>query len=97
MKKLQEIVNRCKGSVTVEVNPHKDIYMTPEAFLSEAGSDLDNTHTDVVLQMIANNTIVIVDFYPRTPVAFERVYHWDIDMAMDIVLSLLNDEVKWKE
>lgn len=36
------------------------------------------------------NSIIDLHFYPDTPIAFYKVYHYDLEKAIDKALSILN-------
>lgn len=39
--------------------------------------------SDVLNGMIDNDTIIIIQFFPKTPVGSFTIYHYDIDKAFD--------------
>ena len=88
MEKLKELVSLCKASVEISVNDHKDYYESVEQHINE--KERENIKTDVFDEMVKRNTIVKVQAYPHTPIGCYVVYHYDIDMAVDITL----DDVK---
>jgi hypothetical protein len=87
--KLKELLSRCKCGVYLSVNEHRDLYRTAEAHLDElAGYECPPTIRDDVRQkMIETDTIVELQFYPNTPVGFNRVYHYDLGAALDEALA----------
>lgn len=96
MDKLKTLVERCKASVSVEVNNHRGVYMTLDQWFEEedllghsVAKDLD---PDVRAKMIELDTLVVVQFYPHTPVGFYVVVHYDIDLALDQALACLDEE-----
>ena len=42
-------------------------------------------------KMIETDTIVNIQFYPKTPVGSYSVYHYDLDMALDLALECLKE------
>lgn len=69
---LDALIKRCNGSVTLEINPHRDVYLTVEAWLREQylgpwhacsptldGMDPEQRDCD---------SLVVLTFYPDTPV-----------------------------
>lgn len=92
--KLKEVISRCKASVRVEVNEHRDYYMTAEASLTELDERGDRPleiAPEVRAEMIRTNTIVNLHFYPHTPIGFYEIYHYDLDTALDEALACLNN------
>ena len=93
-EKLQELISRCKCSVTVSVNDHRDYYRS----VSEALIELDicmqgiEINEDVRAKMIELDTIIEVRFYPDTPISFYLVYHFDLELALDEALACLGEK-----
>lgn len=101
MSELAELVRRCKASVTVTVNDHRDYYQTVEDWLKERidreladGDEItpEEITPEKKAKMIETDTIVCVHFYPNTPVGFNLVYHYDVDMAITEALESLGEE-----
>lgn len=92
--KLKELVSRCKASVTLTVNEHRDYYMSAEASLKELDERGDMPlaiEPEVRAEMIRTNTIVNLHFHPHTPIGFYEIYHYDLDAALDEALACLNN------
>lgn len=89
MDKLKELLSRCKCSVTLTVNDHRDYYETAEQALDEAaGQDsLPEIEPEIRAAMIAADTIIKLQFYPTTPIGFYSIWHHDLDAALDIALG----------
>ena len=51
---------------------------------------MEDIESDVYEKMKELNTIVELQYYPDTPVGFYKVYHYDIEKAIDEALSSLN-------
>jgi hypothetical protein len=96
MDKLKELFELCAGSVTVIHNEHKDFYQTVEQFLndqernSDDGIDLDD---DVRKFMVDRNHMITLHAYPKTPIGFYTVYHWDLLIAVDKMLDAIKKEL----
>lgn len=88
--KLQALISKCKASVSVNVNYHKDIYMTVEQYLDDQ-FDGDMPDSEIKQEMIKRDTVIYLHFYPETPIGFYSFYHYDIDMALDRALKILED------
>ena len=93
--KLNLLISKCKASVTVSVNDHKDCYTTAAKEIADSKVDphsmLDEASEEVHEEMAKRDTIIVVQFYPRTPVGFYNVAHYDLDMALDECLEILNE------
>ncbi len=95
MNKFEKILKRCKCGVYLEINIHRDDYMTAEERLDQremVGGDLNITD-EVKQEMIKTNTIVELTFYPDTPVGSFSIYHYDLDAVLDQALDCLDIEV----
>lgn len=46
---------------------------------------------EVFYEMVKRDTVVRVKAYPQTPISFFVVYHYDIDMAIDIALETVKN------
>lgn len=89
MEKLQKLIDKCKCGVRITVNGHRDYYETVEQHLSE--EDLEDIDPNVYQKMKELNKIVVIQYYPDTPIGFYKIYHYDIEMAIDKALLSLND------
>ena len=94
MKKLKELLSKCQGSVSINVNQHKAYYQSVEHYIKEqvlSNSNLINEiGLDVHEEMKKTNTVIEIDAYPATPIGSYTVIHYDIDKAVDIMLSHIN-------
>ncbi len=90
---MKELITKCKASVTISVNEHRNCYETVrEKFNSGPDADFrEEIDEDVFNKMVETDTIIEIQFYPNTPVGFYRVYHYDIEKAIDQALSILNE------
>lgn len=83
MEKFKELVSLCKAGVSISVNCHKDYYESVEQYVDQ---DVKDINKDVFDEMVKRDTIVKVQAYPKTPIGFYDIYHYDIDKAVDIAL-----------
>ena len=86
MEKLKQLVSKCKASVEISINTHKDYYESVAKHVAKERVD-----KDILDVMIAKDTVIAVSFYPDTPIGFYTVYHYDIDLAMDAALNILKE------
>lgn len=95
MDKLQKLIQRCKNSVNLTVNSHRDYYETATDNLKEYeenhGEKL-NIPLDVRKIMEETNTVINLQFYPDTAIGSYDLYHFDIDKILDIALEILGIE-----
>ncbi len=85
MKKLQDLIKNTKCSISINVNHHRDFYETIEQYIKP--NDREDISDDVWAKMIELDTCVRLQVYPNTPIGFYVVYHYDVEMAIDIALS----------
>ena len=88
---MKELVDLCKCSVGVEIDRFKDFYEGFDDYVenNEIAKDVD---PEILKEMRKRNTIVDVHFYPDTPVGFYEVYHYDLDMAIDIAIKVMREK-----
>lgn len=89
MDKLKELLSKCKCSVELEVNRHKDFYETVEQNIEE--EERKEIEKEVWDKMVELNTIVSLHFYPDTPIGFYKIYHYDLDKCLEEALSIISD------
>ena len=93
--KLKVLVGKGKGSVSIQVNDHKDCYETVEQAIGESLGDphtmFGETDQLLIEEMIKRDEMVKIQFYPHTPVGFYVVCHYDLDLALDQCLEILNE------
>lgn len=101
MSKLQTLIKKCKCGVFVTVNEHRDYYQSAENAIkdinereSEHGAAADFIGKDLAEKMIETDTIIDIQFYPNTPIGFNKVYHYDLDKALDEALSTFEDDTQ---
>ena len=87
--KLKDLLARCKCGVFLTVNQHRDYYETAENTLDEAqGHECPpEIEDDVRRVMIETDTIIRIQFYPRTPSSSYEIWHHDLDAALDEALA----------
>jgi hypothetical protein len=93
MEKLETLIEKCKCGVHITVNAHRDYYETVEQHFKSnpiTEEDLEDIEPDVYDKMKELNTIIELQYYPDTPIGFYKVYHYDIEKAIDEALSSLN-------
>ncbi len=87
MEKLRELIKKVKCSVYIDINSHKDYYETIEKHIKP--DDREDISNEVWDKMIELDTCVRLQVYPETPVGFYVIYHYDVEMAIDIALNQL--------
>ena len=90
MEKFKELVSLCKASVEISVNDHKHYYESVEQHISK--EQREDIEKEVFEEMVKRDTVVRVQAYPHTPIGFFVVYHYDIDLAVDIALDAVKND-----
>mgnify|MGYP000091143788 CR=1 FL=1 len=89
MNKLQELLDKCNCGVYLTVNQHRNYYLSVDEHLNDMEIGSDDLDQETRYKMVELNTIIEIQFYPDTPIGFYRVYHYDLDKAIDEALSCL--------
>lgn len=93
MTTLQQLISGCKASVLISVNEHINDHRSIAEYITDARSyQSDLPSAAMEAEMIARNTVVEIQFYPRTPICFYKVWHWDVELGLIEALSLLNSD-----
>jgi hypothetical protein len=92
--KLGSLLARCKCSVQLTVNGHRDVYDTPEDRLAEfekweCPPEID---ADVRAGILRTGNILELQFYPDTPIGAYYIVHHDLDAALADALECLGIE-----
>ncbi len=92
MSKLKELCDRCKSSVYVTVNDHRGYHQTAEKYIDQALSEPEPLEIDPRMraEMIRRDSIVRCQFYPRNSVGFEEIWHYDVDVCIELCLDFLD-------
>ncbi len=94
MDKLKLLMSKCKCSVTLMINDHRDNYDTAEQALKDDQDrqQLIEVTPDVKQMMIWTDTIISLQFYPDTPIGSYSIYHYDLDACLDQALECFDIE-----
>ncbi len=94
MEKLKELISKCKSSVYLTVNNHKTDYCSVEDYFKNYinGEYLEDIEDEVFNKMVETDTIIDLHFYPHSSVGFTKVFHYDLELALDEALESLKEE-----
>ena len=85
---LQKLLDICKCEIALTINEHRNVYQTASDAIKELeGRDFIDASEEVKAEMIARDTIIELQYYPNTPVGFNLIHHYDLDMAIDMALN----------
>lgn len=90
--KLKRITELCKNSISIQINDHKGYYITARQEIIKRDDWYSQTPIEVIEQMILTDTIISIQCYPRTPVSFYIINHYDLELALDEMLKILENE-----
>jgi hypothetical protein len=93
MSNLKELINKCKASVTIDMNQHRDSYQTVKEYMEEKNLYIEDLINDIepsiYEQMQKSNTIIEIQAYPNTPIGSYTIFHYDIDEAIKMMLNTI--------
>jgi ferritin-like protein len=86
---LEFIASRCQCEVSVEINSHRNFCESVLDYLRGPDDSTDDIAPDVLNEMVARNSLVVVQFYPDTPIGFYAVRHYDLKAALQIAADIV--------
>ena len=93
MNTLEDVVKHCRAAVHLTINDHTTGYQSVADYVIEISGRDNDYFSDVSpeekQEMIAANTVVELQFYPRTPIGFYRIYGSTIQSVVDKAMSIL--------
>ena len=92
MCKLQQLLDRCKCGVHIDVNEHKNIYQSIEDAVEELydfGNDPEILD-EIKSEILKRDNLIQIQFYPDTTVGSYSITHYDLDVALDQALECLD-------
>ena len=97
MEKLNQLVGKCIPKVVdVNINSHRPIYETVEQYLmchfNNEQEMIEDIGEDVLNEMINTNYIIEIFFCPYTVIGHVMIFHYNLDMALDLALKYFKNE-----
>lgn len=99
MNELKQLLAKCKASVTITANNHRDYYQSVEEYLKKRamlegieGDFIEEIGVEVFEEMKASDTVIEVRAYPDSPISFFEVFHHDIEEALRIALNSIEGQ-----
>lgn len=94
MNKLQQIIDKCKCGIYLEINKNRDYYQTVEEEIKEIQNmiSIDEIEPEMIKKMIKHNSLISLQFYPNSPVGFCIIYHYDLESILDWALKILKED-----
>lgn len=88
---MEEIIQKCKCGIYLSVNQYRDYYQSIEDAVKEErernSMDIDD---ELAARMIAEKSLISLQFYPNTPVGFYIVYGTTLDEVVTKAKSVIN-------
>ena len=91
MRTLQDLGRRCKGDVTVHINPHYGDYQTIKEYLDERRGLESGLYKDAE-EPKEGDSLYELQFYPRTPISFYFLVGFSLDDLVAEAHRLLDEE-----
>ena len=86
---MEEIIKKCKCSVTLNVNDYRDCYQTIKEAIEEENRNEPIIEPELAERMIKENMFISLQFYPDTPIGFYKVYGTTFKEVVDKALLIL--------
>jgi hypothetical protein len=86
---MKELINKCKCSISLKINEYRDYYETIEQFVEDTnqGRDEPIIDSEMAQQMIRDNMVIELQFYPDTPIGFYRIFGTSLDEVINEALE----------
>lgn len=90
--KLQQLIEKTKCIITLEINLHKHNYETVIDYLSNFphSNYAEDITKEIYDKMVETDTIIELYVYPDNPISFYKIYGYDLDMVLDEALAEIN-------
>jgi len=96
--KLTRLIERCKGSVTITINEHRNTRWNLVDWLSVGATCMyfrdEEISQETRMKMVASGMVVNVVAYPDNAVGFYSVWEASLDAALDLALRCIDQEEK---
>lgn len=94
MHRLKLLQSLCKASIIININDHRSCYLSVKDHLEECDQEDMNEliEAGILSKMIELDSVIEIQFYPLTPIGFYKIYHYDIEMAIDEALRIISKE-----
>lgn len=86
--KLQQLIEKTKGSITLEINLHRDYNETVINYLKGFSHEnyINDISKEIYDKMVETDTIIELHVYPNTPNSFYKIYGYDLNMVLNEAL-----------
>ncbi len=88
MDLLNSLIEKCKCSISIDINTHRDynesVLEHIKILIDTLVIETDDIPPEILEEMIKRNTIINIHFYPQTSVGFYSIYHYDLEQALKL-------------
>jgi hypothetical protein len=89
MEKLKRLVEACKFGFSFYVNNHLTCRLSIPKYLESVSADI--LDSDVYNKMLHTRSLIEIICYPNNSVGSFTVYHYDIELAIDEALKIIEN------
>ena len=89
---LEKLMSRCKFTIYITVNAHKNDYMSVEEWFSKSDSEFMEELGVLLQELIDRDTVIEVQAYPLNPIGSYRVFHYDLESACKLINEAIEAE-----
>ena len=85
MTNIEKLAAACKGSVTLEANPHRDNYESPQEYLERLEGrwpEEEGPPPEEMVEIEAGAALYWLQWYPNSPVGFNRLYGANLERLL---------------
>lgn len=86
-EKIDKLRQFCKCEVNISFNEHRNSRQSLKDWLAFIDAVEDEVQHHVLQEILDQDELVAIQYYPDTPVGFHRVLHYDLDLALDEALA----------
>jgi hypothetical protein len=88
---ISELAQRCKGSVTLEINPHRNCYESIDEYLEPFDLSISELE-DLRHRLAGASQLYRLSFYLQTPVGFYYVFGASLQDVLEQAHEILIDQ-----
>ncbi|GAB4023756.1 hypothetical protein GCM10028808_74960 [Spirosoma migulaei] len=91
MSTIQKLFESCQAEVIVFYNGHKSTGESVDEYLTDWGDGqaAKAISQEVYIEMIKRDTVIVIQFYPFSPLDYKLVFHYDLEQAAEQALAIL--------
>lgn len=96
MKKLNQLIQKIEGELSIKVSPHKDKYLTVSEYVLEFGhytngKIINAIGENVFAKMLEMDEVIHIRFSPNNK-GYYTILHYDLEQAIEQALCTLENK-----